>query len=124
MYSVCVLGFTKLMNVFLVLSQVIEQPSICKREWHSITAIPGDERGSSVVVAVIGGVILRDLKDDPTTWLKAKANYVLEFSKWFVMGHLSNVTKQKPHDYNLLVSILNIKGWMLYSVCFKRSQLK
>ena len=63
--------------------QVLDEPRICKREWHSITAIPVDDCERSMLVAVIGGVTLRKAIKDPTEWPKAKTNYMLEFSECF-----------------------------------------
>ena len=59
--------------------QVLDEPKICKREWHSITVNAGDDCERSMFVVVIGGVTLRDAIKDPTKWSKAKTNYMLKF---------------------------------------------
>ena len=61
--------------------QVLEDPRICHREWHTISAVPGNELGTSVLVVAIGGVTKRDEKTCPTTWPKVETNYILEFSE-------------------------------------------
>lgn len=76
--------------------QVLTEPKVCQRQWHTITAIPTNKSGSSVSVVVIGGVPVRDKPMDPTKWPKAENNFVMEFGKLLF---------NSKHNYHLNVNL-------------------